>query len=245
MAFNALNFTFNHVNAANSTVVGTSVSVFLCPSDVNAGKKTSFPAFTGLNAVASVTSYGVNEGDWYVWGGFGGPDNRGMFGPNRSRRVAEVTDGTSNTLLATDVKVYQPLCRFTAFTNVKDPAADYDPAGDPATVEPSYASPCTPGQSHTFWADGNVHETAMTTAWPPNRSTFGGSPRGDLDIETKLVSQGGPTFAAVTARSYHAGGVNALFADGGVRFVKSSVSGATWRAAGSPAGGEVVGGNSD
>src|SRR4051812_25818921 len=122
VAFNALNFQFNHVNAANSSVVGMVVSVFVCPSDINSNKLTPFPAFTGLNAVASVTSYGVNEGDWYVWNGFNGPENRGAFGPNRSRKVAEFLDGTSNTLFATDVKVYQPLRRCsTQLANISDP----------------------------------------------------------------------------------------------------------------------------
>ena len=104
-----------------------SVAVFLCPSDINKDKKTPFPPFTGLNAVASVTSYGVNEGDWFIWNGFNGPDNRGAFGPNRSRRIADFTDGTSQTLFATDVKVYQPLCRFPSFTNVNSPVVIYDP----------------------------------------------------------------------------------------------------------------------
>src|SRR4051794_35042332 len=31
VAFNALNFGFNHLNAANSSVVGMQVSVFVCP----------------------------------------------------------------------------------------------------------------------------------------------------------------------------------------------------------------------
>ena len=51
---------------------------------------------------------------------------------------------------------------------------------------------------------------------------------------------GGPTFAAVTARSYHPGGVNSLFGDGSVHFVKNTISGPTWRALGTISGGEVV-----
>ena len=50
----------------------------------------------------------------------------------------------------------------------------------------------------------------------------------------------GPTFAAITARSYHPGGVNALLADGSVRFIKSSIAGSVWRALGSISGGEVI-----
>ncbi|MCA1695291.1 MAG: DUF1559 domain-containing protein [Actinobacteria bacterium] len=239
VAFNALNFTFKHNAAENSSVVGMAVAVFLCPSDVNADKKTSYGTFNGL---ASVTSYGVNEGDWFVWNGFNPPENRGAFGPNRSRRNAEFTDGTSNTLFASDVKVYQPVRRcHTQFANISDPVNVPGPDADPFAVAPEYGSlSCSLGMAHTFWADGNPHETAMTTAWPPNKVILGSNGEGDLDLQTKLVVQGGPTFGAITARSYHAGGVNALLADGRVRFVKSSVSGASWRALGTVSGSEVI-----
>ena len=242
VAFNALNFNFNHLNAVNSSVVGASVSVFLCPSDLNKDAKTPFPAFTGLSASASVTSYGFNEGDWYVWNGFGGPDNRGLFGPNTSRSFSVITDGTSNTLFATDVKIYQPLRRCgTQLSQINNPLVVPDPTADPYTVAPEYGSTaCSLGKAHTFWADGNVHETAMTTAWPPNKQILGKMGEGDLDLETRLISQGGPTFAASTARSYHPGGVNALFADGSVHFVKSTINGFTWRSLGTPNGGEVI-----
>jgi prepilin-type processing-associated H-X9-DG protein len=44
----------------------------------------------------------------------------------------------------------------------------------------------------------------------------------------------------VTARSYHPGGVNVLIGDGSVRFIKSSINGATWRGLGTVSGGEVI-----
>jgi prepilin-type N-terminal cleavage/methylation domain-containing protein/prepilin-type processing-associated H-X9-DG protein len=242
VAFNALNFNFSHLQAPNSSVVGMSVSVFLCPSDVNNDKRTPFPPFTGLAAAASVTSYGFCEGDWFMWNGFNPPDNRSAFQPNRSLRIAEFTDGTSQTLLATDVRIYQPLRRCGAqLANINDPSVIPPPSADPYTVAPEYGSAaCSLGQSHTFWADGNPHETSMTTAWPPNKAVLGRLGEGDLDLETRLYVQGGPTFGAITARSYHPGGVNALFGDGGVRFIKSTVNGVTWRALGTVRGGEVV-----
>jgi prepilin-type processing-associated H-X9-DG protein len=43
-----------------------------------------------------------------------------------------------------------------------------------------------------------------------------------------------------TARSRHPGGVNTLFSDGSVKFVKNTVNTATWWALGTKAGGEVI-----
>ena len=53
-------------------------------------------------------------------------------------------------------------------------------------------------------------------------------------------ADGGPTYASVASRSYHPGGVNALFADGSVHWIKNSVNYQTWRALGSVGGGEVI-----
>jgi len=252
-AFNGLNFGFTHTQAPNSTIVGLQVAVFLCPSDPNMDARTAFPAFTGLNATACVTSYGFNEGDWYVWGGIGSPHTRGAFEPNRSLRTSNFLDGLSNTIIATDVKIYQPYYRCSGgLANINTPTTLPSPTADPFTVAPEYGgSGCSFGHDHGFWADGNAHETAMTTAWPPNKQILGkngeaangdgaASPAGDLDLETKLIVQGGPTYAALTARSYHSGGVNVLFGDGSTRFVKSTVNGVTWRALGTVRGNEVI-----
>jgi prepilin-type processing-associated H-X9-DG protein len=44
----------------------------------------------------------------------------------------------------------------------------------------------------------------------------------------------------IVPRSRHAGGVNALLADGHVQFMKNSINVITWQALGSRNGGEVV-----
>ena len=80
----------------------------------------------------------------------------------------------------------------------------------------------------------------MTTAFPPNKAAINPNNNADLDILTVLISKDQPLYGAITARSYHPGGVNALFADGSVHFVKSTVNGMTWRALGTIQGGEVI-----
>ena len=76
----------------------------------------------------------------------------------------------------------------------------------------------------------------MTTAWPPNKQILGNQrARGISTFRERPCSAAaaGPTFAAITSRSYHPGGVNALLADGSVRFIKSSIAGPVWRSLGS------------
>jgi prepilin-type processing-associated H-X9-DG protein len=51
---------------------------------------------------------------------------------------------------------------------------------------------------------------------------------------------GSLTAAHMAARSYHAGGVNAVMVDGSVHFFKNTINPNTWRAAGTISGGEVV-----
>jgi prepilin-type processing-associated H-X9-DG protein len=104
-----------------------------------------------------------------------------------------------------------------------------------------------PDSGHSEWEDGNTSQAGFTTAWPPNTVTpgqFGGISVPDTDLIAIREENGGPTFAAVTSRSFHPGGVNALMGDGSVRFIKSTISGLTWRALGTVVVGEVVSGNS-
>ena len=73
-----------------------------------------------------------------------------------------------------------------------------------------------PGGGHTHWCNGNSFYDGFTTALPPNTSLAGGLAGLDSDMSSEDEDDGGPTYAAVTSRSYHPGGVNALFADGSV-----------------------------
>jgi prepilin-type N-terminal cleavage/methylation domain-containing protein len=243
--YNGANFSVSKEDPVNATIITLSLNTFICPSEIK-----PWPSLHDYGS-AGVINYGVCQGDWFVWGGFNGLQNRTAFGPNRSRRLAEFTDGLSQTLLAAEVKAYQASsnCRHITLQSVTDPNNIPSPFADPFTVAPEYDNGycVTENQSefHTEWSDGNVHAAGFTTAWPPNKVILGRKMYVglDLDLNGRNEEDGGPSFAAITARSYHPGGVNALVGDGSVKFIKSSVNGLTWRALGSVGGSEVVDGN--
>ena len=96
------------------------------------------------------------------------------------------------------------------------------------------------GGGHTHWSNGNAFYDGFTTALPPNTKTAPGGTGVNVDMSSIDEDDGGPTYSAITSRSYHPGGVNSLFADGSVKFVKDSVNWQTWRALGTVGGNEVI-----
>jgi prepilin-type processing-associated H-X9-DG protein len=113
-----------------------------------------------------------------------------------------------------------------------------NPGDDAETVVPEYLN-CTSGSwrrfGHTEWLEGEVHHSGFTTAWTPNKITraiVGAVKLDDVDIISNREQNGGPTFAAVTARSYHPGGTYVAMGDGSVRFTTDTVNGDVWRAMG-------------
>jgi prepilin-type N-terminal cleavage/methylation domain-containing protein/prepilin-type processing-associated H-X9-DG protein len=246
--YNACNFDLPNETPENRTAVGLGTSVYLCPSDDR-----SHQIFVDDDLMRNNTSYGVNRGDWFVWSGRDqGPQPVGPFRVNRSVSLSEVRDGLSGTIFAAEVlshTVYVRNCDGLLMAPLASRPKP-TPNDDPGTIA-QYQS-CVgamaqvkPDAGHAEWEDGNVNQSGFTTAWTPNRRTpgrFGMDLYPDVDLTSIREEEGGPTFAAITARSGHPGGVNVLAGDGSVRFVKSTIDGLVWRALGSIAGGEAVGG---
>jgi prepilin-type N-terminal cleavage/methylation domain-containing protein len=243
---NAININTAYGDLANLPAVAHVTKIFLCPGEPNSQPvdNVSFGTIGGVN-------YGFSMGDWYVWSGpTGGPPTRSAFGVNLGRRWADFSDGVSQSLLMSEVKNYQPYVRDCgSLANIHDPDNIPAPDADPQTVAPEYqAANCTfLLNAHSEWAELTVHHSGFTTAWPPNKKTPGGPGNSypDVDLNSQRERIGGPTFAAVTSRSHHPGGVHSMFGDGSVKFISSSIDGRVWRALGSIAGGEVVSGDSN
>jgi prepilin-type processing-associated H-X9-DG protein len=236
-----LNVNSSYGDPGNVTATAETIRTFLCPSEVRTDREDN-----GTFGIVGPTNYGFCLGDWFVWAGpAGGPITRSAFGPNLSRRWSAFTDGTSQTLFLAEVKNWQVNIRDCGtLSQIKNPNSIPSPYADPKAVCPEYqGTHCAYHiEGHCEWPEVAVQHIGMTTAWPPNKQTPGGPDytTPDVDLNSERERIGGPTYAAVTARSYHPGGVNIVLGDGSVRFVKNSIDGWLWRALGTVAGGEVI-----
>jgi prepilin-type N-terminal cleavage/methylation domain-containing protein/prepilin-type processing-associated H-X9-DG protein len=244
--FDAANFSLANETPQNDTVMRTATSTFLCPSD---GQNTTI--FIDDGQPRNNTNYGFNRGDWYVWGGLVlGALPTSPFRTNSCVGMSAVIDGLSNTIFAAEVKTHTPYllnCSGLSYapvsaTPMPGPNANPNSVAHYTNCGGSIAE-LRPDSGHSEWEDGNTSQAGFTFAWPPNKVTpgsFGGTFVRDTDLIAIREENGGPTFAAITARSFHPGGVNVMMGDGSCRFVKSTVDGSTWRALGTISNGEVI-----
>jgi prepilin-type N-terminal cleavage/methylation domain-containing protein/prepilin-type processing-associated H-X9-DG protein len=220
--FNALNFSLNYADPANSTVLNTTVNGFICPSD--------FP--NPMPARGAPTNYMANMGSWIVWQlamgpNTGLPNPNGLFYGNSSTRLADISDGLSNTALFSERVLAD------GSNAIVSPIADvfFSPAA-PTTLDDAVQQ-C---QAVNIQDLSNQFPLFMGAPWvngqhiylhvtPPNTRSCG--------FFTALR-------AIMPPSSRHPGGVNLALADGSVRFIKDSINVTPWRALGTRSGGEVI-----
>jgi prepilin-type N-terminal cleavage/methylation domain-containing protein len=229
----------------NGPVVATSkIGTFICPTEQN----NFFRTKNGVNYVYPL-NYGFNFGTWFVYDPATGKGGDGAFHPNARFRDKMFTDGLSKTLCASEVKAFTPYVR-----NTSDPGGTYPanaPPADPSLIAGLAAGgqaklgPATNDNTgHTEWPDGRVHHSGFTATFTPNTvvSYSGGGVDYDFNLNSWQEGTSGTekTFAAVTARSYHAGIVNTAMVDGSIRPIQESISLAIWRGLATRGGGEVA-----
>jgi prepilin-type N-terminal cleavage/methylation domain-containing protein len=207
------------------------VPTYLCPSEINdrLRMKNGAPYHYPLNYVA-------NAGIFFVFDPASQRIGQGTFAANRYLKFRDCIDGLSNTMAFAEVKAYNPYFRDAAL-------------GSGQTLPSQPGEICGWGgnfktnSGHTEWVDGRVHQTGFTTTFAPNTKVLCQSGGETFDVDWTNQREGGsatePTYAAVTSRSYHTGGVQAVLMDGSVRFVSDSVELDTWRAMSTRNGGEV------
>lgn len=209
------------------------VSIYMCPSEVNDRARLT-PTLTHypLNC-------GFNEGTWFVYSPTTGAVGDGAFAPNQCFMPRDFTDGMSNTLAASEVKAYQP-----NLWDTNNPSAlGVAPPATPAALA-AYFGGTFDSNGHTEWIEGDVHESGFTTTFTPNTRVPYSVSGITYDIDLTSMRDGesttAPTYAAITARSFHIGSVNALMMDGSVRTIGENIDLTVWRAAGTRAGNEAA-----
>ncbi|MFN0196391.1 MAG: DUF1559 domain-containing protein [Planctomycetaceae bacterium] len=226
-----------------TAISGLKIPVYACPSDPQSDKVRD-PG--GGRALLYPTTYGFNFGTWFVFNPATGAYGDGAFAPNATIRLAHFTDGTSNTLMAAEVKAWTPYLRNETPSSTITPASNADALAIVAALT-GLDKKLNPATGHTEWPDGRVHHEGFTTTVTPNTNvpyTFGGVTY-DADYnswqEGKNGASGSSSNAIIVSRSYHAGMVNSLLVDGSVKSISSSIDLGVWRALGTRSGQEVVG----
>jgi prepilin-type N-terminal cleavage/methylation domain-containing protein/prepilin-type processing-associated H-X9-DG protein len=247
----------------NSTVHTSRIPSFQCPSDnpqvfsfaaLSAASGGAVPAFPWSPTKGN---YGVNWGNCdYGQGAAGGFFTRNLylqspFGISSSGagpqlvRIASITDGTSNTHEVSEILQGAPDdIRGTIWTD--NPGAGsymtrFTPNGyqDYVPLFQPWASAVSPSALVLDNADNLPYfpsGVSAGTSPPTPGSLCDSQPVQGLRCNNQ-GSQGGE-FSGT--RSRHPGGVNTLFGDGSVHFIKNSINPATWVQLGSISGGEVI-----
>ena len=168
--------------------------------------------------------------------------NNGVFIAFKTIGLAQITDGSSNTALFSERLLGD------GSPNKASVPGDWFLITPPSSARADVYTTCLAPNPNGVLGDANQNSyggrtwiTGYYTATrynhliPPNGISSPQRHWCDLDRDDY---QRGAT--ASTASSRHPGGVNVLFADGSVHFVKSSISNVVWWALGSKNGGEVV-----
>jgi prepilin-type N-terminal cleavage/methylation domain-containing protein len=213
------------------------IPLFQCPSDPKAGIVRDPGA--GRPWLYS-TNYGFNFGPWFVYQPNIQKGGDGVFFPNSFLKMSSITDGTSSTLLVSEVKAWQPYYRNGGPPNV----------AIPNTVAEAAAIAVTGSQfrdtGHTEWPDGRVHHTGFTATFPPNTQVLVNVAGKMTDVdynsaqEGRNGAQGLPSYAMVLSRSHHGGLVVSGLCDGSARAISSNIDRDIWRGLSTRSGSETV-----
>ncbi len=220
--YNSINFDMYYQDPTNSTAMMTPLSSFICPSDLS----------DALPALGGQTNYMANMGSGIVWQSAIGPNAglpqpNGVFYGNSATTFAAITDGLSGTTFYSE--------RVLADGNnaIVSPIAD-------VFFSPGF--PTTPDQAMQMCQAVNIYDLNnqfplfMGAPWLCGQHIF-------LHVtppDTRSCGFFIALRAVMPPSSHHPGGVNVLFGDGSVKFIKDSVNLQTWRALGTRSGGEVV-----
>ena len=253
-AKSAINANLYNMDWANTTLRSNKISAFLCPTDSN---NSSNPFFFTAGDLAATPQYapmdqrtgspltnwargnygsilGATDSDHMTNGydgipsdPFPGMSKKGMMGANYGVKIAEVTDGLSNTAMTGELRVglnsldnRGTWALGMAGASMGGHAKNYNPTpNDKNMVTPPN---CDDGGDELQGAD--IYGPMF-----PNRGQMG---------MPGTCAQGFNSGGQM--RSQHPGGVNVGFGDGSVKFIKNTIANPIWFALLTSKGGEIV-----
>jgi prepilin-type N-terminal cleavage/methylation domain-containing protein/prepilin-type processing-associated H-X9-DG protein len=206
---------------ANLTIRGTTVALFLCPSDPGGGPDPT----SGPSNYVFCTGNGQHSGD-------AGCAN-GTFDLPKPKSFKNIKDGSSQTAAASEslLGIRGPDAQDSADPRPGDPRRAFARA-ETNVPDPESCARAASGwrfDKGLGWYDGDYRSTLYNHYLTPNSKS--------LDCLGATVRHN-PAWRA--ARSQHPGLVNVLFVDGHVQGIKDTINPATWQAIATRAGGEIV-----
>jgi prepilin-type N-terminal cleavage/methylation domain-containing protein/prepilin-type processing-associated H-X9-DG protein len=262
--YNAVNFSQSATQAANSTAVVAKIASFLCPSDPNAGNGTFSGTWDIDNDFNNINIYNASTGTTYVPNdnSQGGTSSTGLFAYSYCYGIQSCTDGTSNTVAFAECLV--GASQFAAvrgngvggsggnptWGNLGTPAVT-DVYGNVSQVMTDLQGCTAAWQSAQIiyntrgyvWSLGSTGFTMFNTVVTPNSKLYPWNTCafigwGSGGIPSWPNAANAANFSNAT--SNHPGGVNVLFGDGRVKFIKDAISMNVWWGLGTRNGGEVI-----
>jgi prepilin-type N-terminal cleavage/methylation domain-containing protein/prepilin-type processing-associated H-X9-DG protein len=245
---NAINFSFPVIywdgTAAqaytNATVSATTVDAFLCPSDPNSGYRDTVATINGATFVAAQTNYPNTIGLTLTYTNHvSGPCyflNNAPWNASNALGLANVTDGTSNSAIFSEYikstgNGFSP-------TSVNGPN---DLLGIMFKISWSTATGTSYGDYQACQASTTLDGDYKGQLWADHDPGRGGGYMHTNPPNTKSCNSGYMVYGWIGASSFHPGGVNVLFIDGSVHFIKNSINYNAWVGLASIAGGEIIG----
>jgi prepilin-type N-terminal cleavage/methylation domain-containing protein len=238
------------INPAQDGAASTIVPIYLCPSD---GQNPQFTVTTSRTFTTAGTNYVFCVGSGTANSSAVNYDAQfqtdGMFWYGSRTGFKDMTDGSSNTLFASECLLGPGPSGAASGTTPPNPMGRYYTSLDTSVFKSNSSVPggwllngslvtsrpaqCDSGTrnwgvmrgSTWFWG-GRDWNSVFNTALTPN---------------SQLVDCGAHGRGFFAARSNHSGCVNTVMGDGSVRTISNSVDPSTWLWLGTRGGGEVLG----
>jgi prepilin-type N-terminal cleavage/methylation domain-containing protein/prepilin-type processing-associated H-X9-DG protein len=244
-ASTAPNPTLYNMDWANSTLRSTRMNVFVCPTDPNNNTNNNFystsdyanyPQYAPMDQRTNTPmtnwargNYGavqgcsdpdhaINGSDGLPWDPFPGMPKSGMFSLNYGAKIADVTDGLSNTAALAELRVGLGTMDIRGTWAIGLGMASLAGHAKPYNPTPNNLR----GFAYPVCRDGGDEIQAGDVLGPlyPNAAQQGMG----FNCGGGMFNSGGQS------RSMHPGGVNIGMGDGHVQFIKNTISQRIWYA---------------